>query len=131
VALRKDKVQAQLREFVTGLLEEGEAERGGALAQTGPMPGLFGLLGMAFIKQYYVALTDRRVLFVRTSQFSGRPIRLDFEDPRDSARAAHETDGTFWSLADYAGSRSLRLRYHKLWRDEMNVVLHALGGAPK
>jgi hypothetical protein len=129
VAVRKEKIKEQMEEFVSGLLQEGEAWQGGALGQSGPMPGLFGLIGMAFIKQYYVALTNRRVLFVRTSQFSGKPLRLDFEDARDIARLSPGGDGTFWSLATYEGSRSIKLRYHKFWREEMAIVMHALQGA--
>lgn len=129
MAVRKDKIKDQMQEFVSGLLEEDEAWQGGALAQTGPMPGLFGLVGMAFIKQYYVALTNRRVLFVRSSQFTGRPVNLEFADSRDQARLSPGADGTFWSTATYEGSRSMRLRYHKIWREEMAIVVHALQGA--
>ena len=127
MAARKDVVKEQLTAFVETQLRPDEALRGGALAQSGPMPGLFGLIGMLFIKQYFVALTSERVLFVRSSQVNGRPLRVEFEDPRDAARAGHEEDGRFWSLMTYAGSRTIRLRYHKLWREEMNVILHALG----
>ena len=126
MAVRKEKVKEQMQEFVSGVLEEGESWQGGALGQSGPMPGLFGLVGMAFIKQYYVALTNRRVLFVRTSQFTGKPVRVDFADPRESARIDPGTDGTFWSLLYYEGSRSMKLRYHKVWREEMTIVIRAL-----
>lgn len=130
MAARKDAVKKQMEEFVEAQLSDDEALRGGSLGQSGPMPGLFGLVGMLFIKQYYVALTNERVLFVRSSQFNGRPIRIDWEDRRDDARAEHGDDGRFWSSMTYKGSRTVRLRYHKLWREEMNVIIHALGGMP-
>jgi hypothetical protein len=126
---RKDKIKEAMEQFVSGLLEEGETWQGGALGQSGPMPGLFGIVGMAFIKQYYVALTNRRVLFVRSSQLSGRPLRLDFSDPREAARMTAGVEGKFWNLVTYEGSRSVRLRYHQLWREEMAIVMHALKGA--
>jgi hypothetical protein len=129
VAVRKETVKKQLAEFVEARLGPDEATRGGALGQSGPMPGLFGLVGMLFIKQYYVGLTTDRVIFVRTSQFNGRPIAVDFEDQRDSARAERGVDGRFWSTMTYLGARTVKLRYHKVWREEMNVVLHALGAS--
>ena len=127
MATRKDTVKKQLTEFVEGEMRPDEAQRGGALGQSGPMPGLFGLIGMLFIKQYFVALTSDRVLFVRTRQFSGRPIRVELEDPRDAAGAIRGEDGKFWSSMTYTGSRTVKLRYHQLWREEMNVIIHALG----
>lgn len=130
MAIRKDVVKEQMTDFVESQLTPDEAIRGGSLGQSGPMPGLFGLVGMLFIKQYYVALTTDRVVFVRSSQFNGRPIRVEFDDPRDAARATHGVDGRFWSTMTYTGSRTLKLRYHKAWREEMNVIIHALGGEP-
>lgn len=129
MAVRKDKVKKQMEEFLQSRLRPDEALRGGALAQTGPLPGLFGLVGMLFIKQYYVALTTERVIFVRSSQWSGRASAVDFEDDRAAARATRGTDGTFWSTMTYTGSRTIKLRYHKLWRDEMDVVLQGLEAA--
>jgi hypothetical protein len=128
VTVRKDGVKQQMTEFVEARLGPDEAIRGGALGQSGPMPGLFGLVGMLFIKQYYVALTTERVIFVRSSQFNGKPMSVDFEDPRESARATPGVDGRFWSTVTYTGSRKVRLRFHKAWREEMNVIIHALGG---
>lgn len=128
MAVRKDKIKEAMEKFVSGLLEDGETWHGGSLAQSGPMPGLFGVIGMAFIKQYYVALTNRRVLFVRASQLSGRPLRLEFGDPRDGARMSLEAEGKFWNLTTYQGSRTIRLRYPKLWFEEMAIVMHALQG---
>ena len=126
MAVRKDAVKKQMTEFVEGLLGPGEEVRGGALGQTGPLPGLFGLVGMLFIKQYYVALTTERVIFVRASQMSGKPVAVDFEDSRAQARAERGVEGRFWSTMTYVGSRTVKLRYPSLWREEMNVVLHAL-----
>jgi hypothetical protein len=128
VATRKDAVKKQVDDFLAPVLRPDEATRGGAMGQSGPMPGLFGLVGMAFIKQYYVALTSQRVIFVRCSQLSGKPLQVDFEDERDGVSAQRRADGRFWSLMTYVGSRTVKLRYHKLWREEMDVVIHALGG---
>jgi hypothetical protein len=128
VATRKDALKKQMTEFVEARLRPDEATRGGAMGQSGPLPGLFGVMGMLFIKQYYVALTSQRVLFIRASQLNGRPIRVDFEDERDGARAERGVEGRFWNTMTYMGSRTVKLRYHQLWREEMNVILHALGG---
>ena len=126
---RKDALKKQMADFVAPRLGPDEDVRGGAMGQSGPMPGLFGLIGMLFIKQYYVVLTSKRVMFVRTSQLSGKPIGIDFEDERDRARVDRGVEGRFWNLMTYTGARTVKLRYHKLWREEMNVVLHALGGS--
>jgi hypothetical protein len=126
---RKDALKKQVEELVGPQLRANEDLRGGALGQTGPLPGLFGLIGMLFIKQYFVVLTTQRVIFVKSSQLNGRPTGIDFEDARDGARAEAGAEGRFWSSMTYYGSRTVKLRYHKLWREEMNVILHALGGA--
>lgn len=128
MAVRKDAVKKQMEEFLQGQLGPNEALRGGALAQSGPLPGLFGLIGMLFIKQYYVGLTSDRVVFVRASQLSGKPTAVEFADDRDGARVERGKDGTFWSTFAYHGSRTVKLRYHKIWREEMNVVLQGLAG---
>jgi len=125
---RKDAVKKQLEEFVRPQLRPDEDLRGMALGQSGPMPGLFGLVGMLFIKQYFVVLTTQRVIFVRSSQLKGSPTALDFEDERDGVRAEAGAEGRFWSTMTYYGSRTVKLRYHKIWREEMNVIVHALGG---
>jgi hypothetical protein len=128
VPTRKEALQKQMEEFVGPQLRPDEDTRGGALGQSGPMPGLFGLVGMIFIRQYYVVLTSQRVIFVRSSQMSGKPVVVDFEDERDGVRAEKGADGRFWSTMTYVGSRTVKLRYHKMWREEMNVILHALEG---
>jgi hypothetical protein len=73
MAVRKEKVKQQFTEALAGVLEPGEHVQAGAYGPSGPNPffaaGLFGILGMLLfgVRYYYVGVTDRRVVFMKSS----------------------------------------------------------------
>jgi len=72
MAVRKAKIKARLDSVVSGMLEPGEQVVASTYAQSGPSPWLAGLIGIWIMllmgtRPYFVVVTDRRVLFVRSS----------------------------------------------------------------
>ena len=70
MAVRKDTIKQQFIEALPPVLEPGEQVLGGARGVSGPNPlwaqGLLGLAGFLIfgMRYYYVALTDRRLIFL-------------------------------------------------------------------
>jgi hypothetical protein len=86
--------------------------------------GLIGFLifGMRY---YYVALTDRRALFVGASFWTGRPKGLAWADPRDSITISGiTTDAKLWNWCKYssASKQNLRMNFHAFWREETKAL---------
>src|SRR5437016_8999007 len=78
MAFRKATVKEQFGEVLSPVLEPGERVRAGVLSQSGPTPWLTGAIGIVFmlmqgVRYYFIAATDRRVLFFRASLWSVRP----------------------------------------------------------
>jgi hypothetical protein len=78
---------------------------GGAYGVSGPNPlwaqGLLGLAGfLIFGMRYnYVALTDRRLIFLNASFWTSRPKGFAWADPRDSITISDlQTDNKLWKL---------------------------------
>jgi hypothetical protein len=137
VAVRKETVKKQFEEALPSWLEPGERLEAGVYAVSGPNPmlaqGLFGLVGVLLfgIRWYFVAVTDRRVLFVSASLLSGRPKGLAWADPRARVSLSDvDLKATVWGRMKYSsGSRTkpLRLNVHRFWLDEGRAVASALG----
>jgi len=138
MAVRKEKVKQQFTEAVAGVLEPGEQLQAGAYGPSGPNPffaaGLFGVLGMLLfgVRYYYVAVTDRRVVFLKSSFWTARPAGFGWADPRGSVTISEvETDAKLWNHLKYAGSsgKTMRMNFHVWWRDETKQLVAALGGS--
>lgn len=73
MAVRKETIKQQFNEALPPLLEPGEQVLGGAYSVSGPnalwAQGLLGLAGFLIfgMRSYYVAFTDRRLIFVNAS----------------------------------------------------------------
>src|SRR5438552_19151231 len=82
---------------------------------------------------YYMAVTDRRVIFMVPSFLSGRPRGLGHADPRRAVAVSDVRRKGIWSRALYRrpDGTNLRLNFHRVWSKEMDGVLRALGGGPK
>jgi hypothetical protein len=140
VAVRKETIKKQFMDALPSMLEPGEQVRAGVYAVSGPNPmlsqGLLGLVGMLLfgIRWYFVAVTDRRVLFVKASLLSGRPTRLGWADPRGGATISDvKMTASLWSHMRYGSPsrpKPLRLNVHRWWQDEGRQVASALGAAP-
>lgn len=134
MALRKATVQKQMEGQVQPLLEAGEQERAAALCEGGPSRWwtILSLTLVVFlIKPYYIVATDRRVLFLKVSRWSGRPQGLLRADPRGQVGIVGHTEHPLWSNIMYraADGSTKKLRYHRIWREEMAAVIRELQSA--
>jgi hypothetical protein len=137
MAVRKETVKKQFLEAMPALLEPGEQVRAGVYAVSGPNPffsqGLFGLLGMLLfgVRWYFVAVTERRVIFVNASLLSGRPKGLAWADPRAGVSLSDvDLAASVWGRFRYTSSsrpKPLRLNVHRWWLAEGREVASALG----
>jgi hypothetical protein len=138
VAFKKNTIRQQFTEALAPVLEPGEHVRAGAYAVSGPSPWLTGAIGIVLMlvlgmRYYYLAVTDRRVLFMRASLLSQRSKGLAFAYPVSSVSITGPTVATLWSnfrLQPPQG-KPIRLNFHKIWRDEMQHVARAIQSAPR
>jgi hypothetical protein len=136
MAIRKEKIKQQYVAAVPGLLEPGEQPQMGFFTQSGPAPWIYALGGLisvlvawaAGMGNYFVVLTDRRILFVRGSLMSNRPKGLAWADPR-SRLAIHDVkSGKIWTRLRYTpqGHRAMRFNVHRIWKPELESFLQQL-----
>jgi hypothetical protein len=138
MAFKKITIRQQFTEALGPVLEPGEHVQAGAYAVSGPSPWLTGAIGIVLMlvlgmRYYYLAVTDRRVLFMRASMLSQRPKGLAFAYPVSSVSISGTTVATLWSnfKLQRPDGKPIRLNFHKIWRDEMQQVARAIGSAPR
>jgi hypothetical protein len=131
VAVRKETIKQQFNEALPAVLEPGERVLGGAYGVSGPNPlwaqGLFGLAGFLIfgMRYYYVALTDRRLIFMNASFWSSRPKGFAWSDPRDSVTISDlQTDNKLWNWGKISSptKQNLRMNFHAFWRPELKAM---------
>ena len=136
MAVRKETVRKQFQDAVQPLLEPGEQLVTGAWCASGPSPlwvqGLFGLAGMviANVRYYFFWVTDRRVIFMKSSMFSSRPKGLAWADLRSAVTISEAQPAATWSHFKYhrpAGGKPIRLNFPRPWREEFATMTNALG----
>ena len=91
MAFRREKVKEQFDQAIPPVLEPGERIVAQTLCLSGPSPWLVGLIGwllmlLAGQRYYFIAVTDRRVLFMKASMITGRPNGLAWADTRGAAQ---------------------------------------------
>jgi len=77
------------------------------------------------VRYYYVALTDRRLIFMNASFWSSRPQGLAWSDPRDSITiSALQTDNMLWNWGKISSptKQNLRMNFHAFWRPELKAM---------
>ena len=131
MAVRKEKIKQQFNDALPAVLEPGERVLGGAQGVTGPNPmlaqGLLGFIGYLIfnMRYYFVALTDRRIIFMKSSFWTGRPGGLAWADPRDTITISDlKTDAKLWNWCRYSSptKQNLRINFHAFWRDEVKAI---------
>ncbi len=135
MAISKDKIKQQFGQAVQEALEPGEQVRAQTLALSGASPWLLGgLLGMfSGQRNYFIAVTDRRVLFIKGSVSTGRPQGVAWADPIGSAALSGvDMDNSIWSRFRYrtATGKEMRFNVHRLWRDDGKAVVAAIAARP-
>jgi hypothetical protein len=134
MALRKETTKRQFAEALASMLEPGERVDAASLTKTGPSPwlaqGLIGILMFYVLgaRIYYLVVTDRRVVFMQGSFWSGRPKGLGHADARASVSVSDVRRRRIWSRLQYRrpDGTSLRLNFHRIWAREMDGVVQAL-----
>jgi hypothetical protein len=133
MALKKETTQRQFNDALASILEPGERVEAGAAVRTGPSPWLAVGIGMLLLyalgmRFYYMAVTDRRVIFMVPSFWSGRPQGLGHADARGAVAVTNVRRGTVWTRASYRrpDGTSLRLNFHRIWSEETEAILRAL-----
>jgi hypothetical protein len=135
MAVRKDTIKGQVREALGQVLEPGEEVVAGVHAVAGPSPlltaGVLGLIGQFMLTYYWVAVTDRRVLFLTLSRLSLRPEGLGRAEPRSAVEVTRYRTSAVWSVLKVRGSdgKEVRLNVHRIWREELEAVAGALGAS--
>jgi hypothetical protein len=131
VAVRKETIKQQFNEALPAVLEPGERVLGGAYGVSGPNPlwaqGLLGLAGFLLfgMRYYYVALTDRRLIFMNASFWTSRPQGFAWSDPRDSITITDlQTDNKLWNWGKISSptKQNLRMNFHAFWRPELKAM---------
>ncbi len=131
MAVRKETIKQQFNAALPAVLEPGEQVLGGAYGVSGPNPlwaqGLLGLIGFLIfqMRYYYVALTDRRVIFMKASFWTSRPAGLGWSDPRDSITISDlSTDKKLWNWGRFSSptKQDLRMNFHAFWREELKAM---------
>jgi hypothetical protein len=133
MAVRKETIKKQANEMVVQALQPGEQIISGVYAITGPSPWLMnqiGLLGQFFIDYYYVAVTQRQVVFVKMNRISNRPKEIAFTAPLPSVQITDYKRSALWSSFKYnvpTAPKPLRLNVHRIWRQELDALVGAFG----
>ncbi|MGZ4152901.1 MAG: hypothetical protein ACXVQ0_00290 [Actinomycetota bacterium] len=135
MAFRKATVHQQFSEAIARVLEPGERIEAGVLSQSGPTPWLMGAIGVLVMllmgmRYYFIAVTDRRVLFFSASLLTVKPRALAWADPRGAGTISDiDADAALWSHFKYAcpgESRVTRFNVHRMWRDELRDLLTSM-----
>ncbi|MFC8722764.1 hypothetical protein [Kitasatospora sp. NPDC057198] len=139
MAIVKSTIQQQVADAIAQVEPN---DRPVAIIQTitGPSPwlmnGVLGIIGQAFIKYYFVTLTQRVVVIHRTSRISNRPQEVLYVIPLEQARASLSDvrRNTLWSSLRFQlpnEPKPTRMNVHRMWRAEMDTFVNGLiGGAP-
>lgn len=136
MAFRRETVRKQFEGVLPPMLEPGERIVAESAVVSGPSPwlaqGLFGIIGILLfgVRWYFLAVTDRRVVFVKMSLWTGRPRGFAWADPRVSVGVSDvEVTATVWSHFLYRRPdvKDLRLNVHRFWREDGQAVVAALG----
>jgi hypothetical protein len=144
MAVRKDTITRQFNDTMkAGILEPGEQVITGMMTQTGASPWLAGLIGVVLMvltgtRWYYVALTDRRVLFLRAHPMTSKPTSaVAWADRRDAASISDiVSDAKVWNRLRYnrpGQAKPVRLNVSAVqWRSEFQTLVANLeaGGVP-
>ena len=127
-----ERARARAREAVNGRLEAGEEIEVLLFAVTRPSVWLDALISplLAVLQRtWYVVLTNRRVFLVPFGRRSGRPIGIDWEEPRGGVRVERYKRGVLMGklfLRRLADDRVMKLRVPLGQKDAALEVKRAL-----
>jgi hypothetical protein len=124
----KQKISERARRFIASAPVPQQQILIGAQVMSGVSRGsalLFPSTRM-FGRPYYVALTERHVLFCWMSAWTGKPKEVPIVAPREQVRLAGARLG--WFTCQVPGrDKPMTLRFYRFWRPEVEALLGALG----
>jgi hypothetical protein len=135
MAFRKATISEQFSRAIQPELEPGERIEAGFMSQSGPTPWAVGAIGIVMMlalgmRYYFVAVTDRRVLFLQGSLMTSKPKALAWSDRRGAGRVFEvDADAALWSHFKYerpGDGEVTRFNVHRVWRDELRQALSAM-----
>lgn len=137
MAVRKASMQQQVAQAIA---EINPTDRPITTFHTivGPSPWLtsmFGLIGQAFIKYYFVTLTEQAVVIHRAGRLANRPKELLVAIPRQHAPQllGEVKRNTLWSALYFQlpnEAQPARFNTHRIWRNERDTFVAELTGRP-
>ena len=134
MAFRRAKIKEQFDAAIPAVLEPGEQVQAESMVISGPSPWLVGAVGWLVMlllgqRYYFIAVTDRRVIFMKASMFTGRPKGLAWADPRGAAQVTDvDLDNAVWSKFRYhrPEGKEIRINVHRFWREDGQQVVATL-----
>jgi len=128
----KEKVAGRAAAVIAPGLEPGERILIGARVQSGISQWwvLLSAYARLFQRWYYLALTDRRLIFCAISFWTGRPVAVKIVVPREQLRVVDYQPGTMWTsfrLSFPGREKPMRVRAPRAYRSEVEQILGALG----
>jgi hypothetical protein len=135
MAFRKEKMLEDIRTATSTALEPGEQARVHAYGLSGPSPwlsgGLIGIITQFMTKYYAIALTDRRLIFIRANRYSQKPKGVEISDAVSAIKLQQFRPGTFWNKLKFNDSsgRQMRVYLDRRWKQEATDIANALSPA--
>lgn len=139
MAVPKEVVRDRFESFLSPFLEPGERSVASAFVIPGPSPAAIGFVG-AVVQlakgqgDMWMAVTQRRVLFVRATFMTQKPKAFAWADPRHAVEIAeihaHERNGWNWFVYARPGERPLRINLSVVWEEEFAAIAAALSSPP-
>jgi hypothetical protein len=122
-----ERRREQVQEFASSYLESGEQIVAALPNGLTGWPYL-GVLNLLWVRCFAVAVTDRRVLFVRCSVSAGNPQSLEASVPRDSVRVLQWQTGLWSKLVITRPDRPdpFKLNVTRTYRTDGDEVVTAL-----
>ena len=130
----KQKISERAREFIASAPVPQEPILSGVQVISGVSRG-WALLSPStrmFGRPYYVALTERHVLFCRMSAWTGKPREIPIVVPREQVRVTGARLGGqmgWFTCQVPSRDKPMTLRFYRFWRPEVAALIGALGAA--
>ncbi len=130
IARQKAKVAGHMDQALAQVLEPGEKVEARAYAVTMPSNWWYLLtyFVMLLAKYWFVAVTDRRVIFIKVSKTGTSRSEFAWADPRPGMGAGELKKSLGWTKLDIFkpdGGR-MTLSFDRNWRDEAAAIQEAL-----
>jgi len=139
VALPKEKVRELFETAMPAFFEPGEWVATAAFVIPGPSPMAIGFVGAAIQAargkgDLWMAVTDRRVIFVRSAFMTQKPNGFAWADARHAVQIgevhAEERSGWNWFAYRRPDGEVLRLNFGITWDEEFTAMVEALSSPP-